>query len=256
MGQKQFPIAVSALCFTVNIKATSLPFRIPLRQTKKSKSWEAYHLSGIAKEIAKKNGMTYLFESESNPYYDRKEQRKTSDSEFLSRLCKDAGISLKATDGQIVLFGQSKYEKLDPVLTIQRLDWKYTKYTLSTGAANHQYASCRVRSVDPKTGKRIEGLYTDDEEKTEQRLEITAKVSSIGEAKALAEKQLRLHNKLSRTAKFTLPGDPNLVAELTILLEDWGGWTGKYIIRQAVHSVSASSGYTTQITLRRCLKGY
>ena len=37
---------------TVTIKGTSLSFSAPIRQTKKSKAWESYTLSGIANEIA------------------------------------------------------------------------------------------------------------------------------------------------------------------------------------------------------------
>ena len=77
-----------------------------------------------------------------------------------------------------------------------------------------------------------------------------------GEAKALAEKKLRLHNKFTRTASFTLPGNTALVAGVTVMLEGWGGWDGKYIINQAKHTVDGSGGYTTQIVVRRALEGY
>lgn len=51
------------------------------------------------------------------------------------------------------------------------------------------------------------------------------------------------------------PGNPALVAGVTVALEGWGGWSGKYIISQAQHTVSGTGGYTTQVRLRRCL-GY
>ena len=59
-----------------------------------------------------------------------------------------------------------------------------------------------------------------------------------------------------RTASFTLPGNTALVAGVTVMLEDWGGWDGKYIIKQAKHTVYGSGGYTTQTTVRRVLEGY
>ena len=198
-----------------------------------------------------------MFESASDPFYERVEQRKTSDSAFLAKLCKDAGISLKATDSQLVLFDQSKYEAQPPVMTIKRgKKGGYISYSLSVGSADQQYSSCRVSYTDPGSGKCIEGTYSDDSEKTGQCLEISAKVASAGEAKTLAEKRLRLHNKLTRMVKFTFPGTPALVAGVTIQLEDWGGWDGKYIVKQAVHDVSSTGGYTTKIAARRCLEGY
>jgi phage protein D len=241
---------------TAAVKGTSLPFSAPIRQTKKSKAWENYALSGIAGEIAGANGMRLLFESANDPFYERVEQRKTSDSAFLAKLCKDAGISLKATDGALVLFDQAVYEAKPPVRTIRKgTKGGYTKVSLSTGAADHQYGSCRVSYVDPGSGKCIEGTYSANEEETGQCLEISAKVSDAGEAKALAEKRLRLHNRLTRFASFSFPGDPALVASVTVQLEGWGGWDGKYIIKRAVHTVD-TSGYTTKINARRCLEGY
>lgn len=241
---------------TAAVKGTSLPFSAPIRQTKKSKAWENYALSGIAGEIAGANGLRLLFESANDPFYERVEQRKTSDSAFLAKLCKDAGISLKATDGALVLFDQAVYEAKPPVRTIRKgAKGGYTKVSLSTGAADHQYGSCRVSYVDPGSGKCIEGTYSANEEETGQCLEISAKVSDAGEAKALAEKRLRLHNRLTRFASFSFPGDPALVASVTVQLEGWGGWDGKYIIKQAVHTVD-TSGYTTKIKARRCLEGY
>ena len=244
----------------VVIKATSLPYSSQIRQTKKSRAWEAYTLSGIAKEMAGANGMVCMYESAIDPQYERLEQYKISDIAFLSELCHDAGISLKATGNMIVLFDQASYEAKNAVATLRRGSGAYTKHKLSTGAADSEYASCRVSYNDPSTGKCIEGTAKVDDykagAKNNQQLEITAKVSSIAEAKALAEKHLRLHNKYSQTATFTVPGNPDLLAGVNVMLEDWGSWSGKYIISQAKHSVDNSGGYTTQVKLRRVLEGY
>ena len=244
---------------TVTVKATALPYSAQIRQTKKTRAWESYRLSGIAGEIAGASGLRFMYEAAADPFYKRVEQLRTSDIELLTRLCGDAGISMKAADGMLVLFDQAAYEKKPAVLTIQKGGGAYTKYRLSSGAAGTQYASCRVSCVDPGTGKRIEGIAGTDGRggaaQNNQRLEISARVSSPGEAKALAEKRLRLHNKFARTAVFTLPGNPVLAAGVTVCLEGWGGWSGKYIVSQAVHSVGGGA-YTTQIKLRRCLDGY
>lgn len=244
----------------VTVRATALPYSAAIRQTKKSKAWEAYYLSGIAREMAGSAGLRCLYEAAADPFYKRTEQVKTSDISFLSKLCRDAGISMKATDSQVVLFDQAAYEAKPPVMTIKMADpskplaGAYTKYRLSAGAAATQYASCRVSYVDPASGKCIEGMAQADGSDGEsgQCLEISAKVGSAGEAQALAGKLLRLHNKLERTAVITLPGNPVLVAGVTVMLEGCGGWSGKYIVSQARHIVNAS-GYTTQVTLRRVL---
>ena len=227
---------------TVCIKGSSIPFSSQLRQTCKSKAWESYTLSGIANEIAGSGGMTCMYESDSDPYYERVEQIDMSDIEFLSQLCHDAGISLKATNRILVLFDQRKYEQKPEVRTIRRYDHSYKTYQLSTSAADAQYASCRVSYVNPETGQCIEGIakvegYTEDP--NNQQLEITAKVGTVDEAKELAEKNLRLRNKFCRQAQFLLPGDTDLVAGVNVALKGWGGYDGKYIIKQAVHKLDS-----------------
>lgn len=243
----------------ITIKGTSLPFRSQIRQTKKSKAWEAYNLSKIADEMAAANGMTCMYESANDPFYARVEQIALSDITFLSQLCHDAGISLKVTNKIIVLFDQATYETKPEVVAIARGAGTYTKYKLMSGAADKEYTSCRVSYIDPVTGETIQATaYVPDykaSDKNNQCLEVQAKVTSIGEAQTMADKMLRLRNKYEYTASFTLPGNPDLVAGVTVILLGWGIWDGKYIISQAVHTIG-SSGYTTQIKLRHVLEGY
>lgn len=92
------------------------------------------------------------------------------------------------------------------------------------------------------------------QEIAQQRLEIYEKVSTAEEALALAEKRLRYANKFGKTASFTFPGMPILCAGVTVDLEGWGSWDGRYFCYQAKHTVSG--GYTTQVSLRKVLEGY
>lgn len=251
-------VAASGPPAVIDIKGTSLPFSAQVRQTKKSKAWESYTLSGIAKEMAAANGMVCMYESASDPFYSRVEQIKTSDIQFLETLCHNAGISLKATNRILVLFDQAAYESKAAVFTIKRGGGAYTKYKLNVGTADTQYSSCRVSYVLP-SGKCISATAKVEDYKADaknnQQLEVTARVADKEEAKALAEKLLRKHNRYAKTATFTLPGNIALVAGVTVMLERWGAWDGKYIVTQAKHTVGGS-GYTVQIKLRRVLEGY
>lgn len=245
-------IEASGLPATVSISCAALPYSAAVRQTRKTKAWENYTLSGIANEIAYNAGLGMMYESPHNPTYEREEQNDKSDIDFLSDLCHDAGLSLKCTDNALILFDQSIYEAKEPIMTIRRDDKSYLDYSLSTGSADTQYSRCHVSYTDPQTGKVIEGTYYDttDDDDTGQCLEIKAKCANEAEAVQLAENWLRMRNKFSRTASFTLPGNTSLVAGVTLLLVDWGGWDGKYMVKQATHTIGGS-GYTTQIDLRK-----
>lgn len=242
----------------ITIKATALPYSSTIQQTKKTKAWEGYNLKSIAGEITGNAGMALMYEADTNPTYSRRDQYKESDITFLKRLCQDAGLSLKCTNNSIVIFDQKKYEGKGHVITIRYGDKSYTSYSFNVSTSDVEYQSCRVSYTDPATGSCIEGIAKVEDygadKKNSQQLEITAKVASAGEAKQLAEKHLRLHNKFSKTCSFTMPGNTNLCAGVTVMLEDWGLWDGKYIVKQAIHKIKDT--YTTSITLRKVLEGY
>lgn len=147
----------------VTIKGTSLPYRNSMRQTKKSKAWEGYTLSGVAKEMADANGMGCEFLSDSDLYFERTEQVEQSDIAFLSELCERAGVSLKVTSNCLVLFDQAVYESKDAIRTFTKGDGSYTKYKLGTGANDKQYSACHVSYTDSGTGKVIEYTYKLDD---------------------------------------------------------------------------------------------
>lgn len=251
-------VAPSGPPAVILLKCTSLPYKTQLRQTKKSRAWERYTLSGIAGKIAGLYGMTLMYESGLDPFYTRVEQIKTSDIQFLETLCHNAGLALKITGNTIVLFDQADYEARAAVYTIRRGGGAYTKYKLGTGTADVQYASCRVSYTGPD-GRCVSAVAWaedyDAKARNNQQLEITAKTDSPDQARTLAEKILRRHNRYAKTASFTLPGGYSLVAGVTVRLECWGGWDGKYIVTQAKHTVDGS-GYTVDVNLRKVLEGY
>lgn len=240
---------------TVTIKATSLSFSSTVRQTLKSKSWENITLSEIAGQIARQNGMGVLFESGYNPRYSRVEQYQTSDIAFLQKLCHNAGCSLKATNNILVVFDQAAYEGKKEVRKIRfGEEGGYIKYKLSTGT-NNCYTSCRVYYTTTSGAVISATEYAEnynENSDNQQCLQVCQRVSSKAEAQELAHKLLRLHNKFEITGTFTFPGDPKLAAGNTVELCDFGFGDGKYIVKTAKHSIS-SSGYTTQVTLRKCL---
>lgn len=240
----------------ITIKSASSILSSGFQQTKRSRAWEAVRLQAIAGEIAGNAGLTLFYSCGENPFYRRMAQSKETDARFLSKLCQNAGYSMKVTDGKLVIFDQKEYEAKEPVYSFKRGSGRYTNYKIHSGAAGTKYSSCRVSYVPP-SGRCIEGIAkTEDYSgETDRRLEVTMAVNDAGEAKTLAEKLLRLHNRYEKTASFTMPGNPWLVAGVTVMLEDWGAFSGKYMVSMARHEVGAG-GYTTRAELRKCLNGY
>lgn len=237
----------------ITIKASALSDKNGIRSTERSQSWENYKLSGIGKEIARRSGMGFIFDSAYDPLFLRKEQNDQTDIAFLKRLCVDAGYSLKTSHGNVIIFDQAKYAQLRSVATITKGDGSYTRWDLRSAQSQVNYTHCIVRYMSPLAGRLIEGEartkdYKEDGDK--RALIITnQQVHSAADARVLADKLLRSRNKFEKTGRFTLPGNPSLVASEGIELAGWGAFNGRYIIKRTVHDIS-SGGYKTDIELR------
>lgn len=275
------------------MQAISVPLNKPIRRKIKTKDWEKKSLKYIAEEKAKEAALTLLYDSEINPTYDRVDQNLESDLQFLSRLCKDAGLSIKVTDEQLVIFDQSYYERKTPIQTYVLgesgiLSWSFENVQGQT------YRSCKVIYRDPKEKKKgeagshvLDDLLFGDSDSTGGDLDsllfgakktankaITSytavdesvdengqeyvwkrRAKSVEEAKRLATAKLRSLNRRRVTGTMTVLGDVSLTAGVVIACKGFGSFDGNFYIEQATHSVN-TGGYTTALTLRRVNNKY
>lgn len=100
------------------IRAVSIPLVNTIRRTVKSRNFEELTLQKIAGQIASEAGLALLWDSQTDPQYDRVDQRRESDLSLLKRLCDDEGLTVKVTEGQLIIFDQASYEKKDAVKTL------------------------------------------------------------------------------------------------------------------------------------------
>lgn len=269
------------------MRAVSVPMNTPIRRKMITKAWEKRTLKGIAQEIAGDSKVELLYDSQEDPSYDRQDQKAESNLAFLSRLCRDAGLSIKVTDDMIVIFDQASYEKKAPVKTLvlgvsDILSWDFESQQSET------YKTCTVSWRDSKKkSKGSAGGYNMDLEKDDgdsdsdpgydmdlqkvkkvnpavmtytyvdpdvddngQEYQVKKRASSIAEAKRIARATLRKLNLRKLTGNLTLVGDPTLVAGVVIALEGFGSFDGRFIVERATHSVG-TSGYTTSVSVRR-----
>ena len=237
----------------VSIKGQSVPVHTDIKNTKKTKSWKKINLSKIAKDIASAAGLTCMFECKDDVCYENVDQVKQSDIVFLQSLCKRSGISLKVTANKLVLFNEATYEKKQPVLKIEKGNADVLSYSFSSETTDTAYSKCTVKYTDPKTNKTVS--YTHSIEGTKGKtLKVNEQVKSADEAEKLAQNRLREKNKQENTANFSLMGDIRLVAGVTVIVQGWKAFDGKYIIQKATHNIIG--GYTVDIELTKCLEGY
>ena len=278
---------------TFEIRAVSIPLNKPIRKKIKTRAWENKSLKTISQAIAKEAAIDLVFESEDDPTYDRVDQSGESDLKFLSRLAEEAGLSMKITDDQLVIFDQAYFEKQQPTQTLilgesAILSWSFDNVQSET------YRSCTVNYRDPKKkSKTSAGSYTlkekldEDVEPSEtlkdklndedtnrvnpavlsytyvdetvdangQEYVLKKRVKSISEAKRLAKAKLRELNFRRVRGNLTVIGDVTLVAGIVIACKGFGSFDGNFFIEEASHLVTAG-GYTTGLRLRRVNNQY
>lgn len=235
------------------IKATSVDFKKGIRTEKKSKTWKNLRLKKLTQTVAKSGGLKWYYQPKSNPKFKSVKQNDETMLAFLVRLCREKGYSVKICGNNMVVYEPAALEAASVVRTFTFGDGTYLKWSTSTGSADTNYDYCTVRYTNPKTGKLIKATYKDPSYKKNEKhvlLNITnKKVTSKSEAKAYAKAQLNLKNKFERTVDLTLIGNPAMMAGMTVKLNGFGYWTGKYMIHEATQSLS-KSGYTTKLSLR------
>lgn len=277
------------------MRAISTPLKSAIRRKQLSRAWEGQTLGGIARLIAEENGLDLLFDVETDPAYDRKDQKAESNLAFLSRLCEDEGFSLKVTDEKIVIFDQVSYEKKEPIATIALgvsdvLSWSFDSQQSDT------YKTCTVAWRDLKKKQKASAggydftqsaagaaptpnddmaalttlpdyraqknpavnycSYTDPNVGEEgQEYRLKKRVTSKAEAERLAKATLRKLNARKVTGTITTIGNLSFLAGCVVACEGFGSFDGRFIITSASHAIG-SGGYTTTINLRRINTSY
>jgi len=239
---------------TVQIKALSVPSSSALKGQRKNRAWEKTRLSVVAKDVARANRLSLFYDTDDDPEYDRVDQTEETDLEFLSRMCNDAGLCLKISDARIVIFDEQKYEQRPVIGTISRGDENVIQYS-GRRTLTGVYRACRVVYHDEKKDRTIRHTFTPpNPPKTGRILVVNEQVESIKQAERLAKKRLRERNREGVTFSLSLTGNIRYLAGQTVQLAGFGSWDGKYIITQATHA--QQNGYTTGLSLRKCLEGY
>ena len=143
------------------------------------------------------------------------------------------------------------------VLTIKKAATKIKSYSFRSKTRDI-YKACHVKYENAKKGQTIEYTFEDASKEDGQILEVHKEVADVAEAEKLAKGELREKNKDEVTGRIALTGavsNSMLMAGLTVQVEDFHKFDGKYLITSTSHSVS-SSGYSCNIDMRRCLNGY
>ncbi|NLR73589.1 phage late control D family protein [Leeia aquatica] len=246
---------------TVAIRGLATGIRKSVR-TRGSRAFENTTLAAIAQRLARRNHLTLVGKIRDIPI-DRVTQYQERDVEFLTRLAREYGYAFKIVGRKLVFTELLDLRETASTLTLQRTDLISIRmrdkikdvYQQATGKY-HNPKTRKLVVYGVKDGQVAEVGTTTSGRKTSGHASSsdTLKLSSRGTAAAVqAKTQAALdHTNLQQTAgTLTVPGNPRLVAGITLQLEACGKLTGKYLVESARHQLERDGGYTTELEVKR-----
>ena len=117
------------------------------------------------------------------------------------------------------------------------------------------YTECRVTYTDAGSSETTDKEFQPGEPPaTGKVLTINKRVEHPAQAERLARAELRDKNSQEITGSFSGMGDTRMIAGCILEFKGWGGFDGKYVIREAKHAYSFDGGYTTDVELEKALE--
>lgn len=241
----------------ISIKAVSASLNSDLRDTKRTKAWEAYDLERMANEIATKYGLVLLYTAPTYTFA-RMDQREESDLAFITRLATERGVLCKVHDGKMALYDGVDADAQATSFTIAKRGGQFSpkSYNFTRKSHGTAYSTCSVAYLDPSTETTITATYDVSGNVASatgtKNLLVNQRVESEAEAKILAQKSLRRANAAECTGSLEIMGHPYFLAGITIELTGFGTYSGQYFVESVEHRVG--DGYTCSAKIRSVLE--
>jgi phage protein D len=248
---------------TVSIRGLSTGVKAEVR-TRNGRAYENTTLAAIAKRIAKRNKLT-LLGSIRDIHIDRVTQYQERDVAFLTRLSNEYGYAFKIVGGKLVF---TELAGLRDGAVVANLVPRDLISVRMKDKIKDVYQEAKARYHDPKSKKLVVYGMKDGEvakvgetnvstKKTSGQATSgdTLKFSTRGGSKATVEAKakaaLSAANLQQTGGSLTLPGNPKLVAGVTLALGGVGALDGKYLVESARHRLDRGSGYVTELEIKR-----
>lgn len=216
-----------------------------------SQGYENVDLGAIAKIIATKHGWTLVHAPERiNIQYERVTQSQEMDLEFLHRLARENNYDFTVKGGQLIFYSRTQLESAGAIATFRRGDGSLISgnFKAKTQAT---YRAATVSYQNPDTKALITGTAeADPPVAVGDTLTLQMQCENAQDATQKARAALHDHNMLIVTGTLSIPGQATIPTGKPVAIKGFGKFDGNYIIAKAIHRLSRSEGYKTQLELR------
>ena len=241
-------VEVSAPPHVAVVRGTSAAVSVELRRTERSQKWENVRIDVPLREIANRHGLALQVRSDGAlPALERVEQQRSSDLAFATRLCHDAGLFIRVSDGALWVGTRAalvaEADQVDvPAWTAT--GWRFVQRTYA------RYRACEARYHDPKKKRLVVRTVKAAGVSAGEVLRVNRRAKTAAEADRIARAALAEANREGETGEVSLPGRPDLVSGLVARLDGYGGgrFDRNWLIAEAEHAYTRT-GYTTTLRL-------
>jgi phage protein D len=225
---------------TFTIKALAKDVKASFR-TLKTTAFENTSLKKIAEDIAKRNGYKLYFEG-SDITFQRIDQYKQRDLEFLSQLCKRYGYTCKTADGKIVIQGIESILNRN-VMFVLTPEWVID---LGIEVSSLNAGTVDVVYLDPQKKEATADKKKANVEASQDKQVERVRVENKAQAERISNAQKALNEMREFKGRLTCVGIPSIYASGSIELKGFDNFDGVYYVAQVEHEIRRD-GYTTRI---------
>lgn len=245
-------VSFSGNPMTASFDCVSAPASESFKTRERNKTWENATISGIAREIAGRYSLSLSYSGPSIKI--KKLEQSESDSEFLYKLCKDYGLSVKVYKKKIVIYDQTQMEQKSPVCTLGMDDFVDNNWE-ARDSLYGVYSGARISYKDPDDDKETSiyvGLKAENA-KGSRTLRINETADSAADARRKAAAQVNLSNQDATTISGTIWPNIKVCAGVTVKITDFGKFNGKYFVDKSTMELG-DSGTSQKIEMHKCQK--
>lgn len=239
-------VSISGRPLIAKYSALSVPSKTSFKSTPRSKTWKSTTLKAIARTIAKKYKLKFVYDSAAVIKIKSVKQSSQNDCEFLYALAKKYGQGMKVYCGKIIIYSKAKYEAKKSLVTYKESDlisWDFTDSIYKT------YTGAKMKYTNAKSNK----TYTASVGGGSRILHINEKADSKADARLQAIAKLNEENESTTTMEIEVKPNPKLIAPGTLSITGMGQINGKYFIKKITHTINRN-GYTMKLEIRKIQK--
>lgn len=239
---------------TFTLKALSVPAAAGYSDTLADHTWAKITIKQLGQSIAKKYGLSFLYDVSSDFVISSLKQSNQTDSDFLIDTASKYNLSVKIFSNRLVIYSKAAYEKRASVATYTLGKSNISNYQFYAPTVGTGYSMVTENYQPPNSKKQLSYTFRIPGTSGGKALTMNESADNLAQAEMIAKAKLRERNEQMYHGTLTVALNLQLAAACVIKLTGFGRFDGNYFIDSATHAGGAQAGQT-EIEIHKCLEG-